>query len=140
MANKLPKQGSQPGRIPERQLSAEKSYTGPLPEPRDLEYYELTVPGAGKTILDMAVKEQNARHELQKMAAENAIKHGRELNQIPKRGQIFAFLSVLVVAGLCFSMAYSGDSDNATKLGIAVMIGLAAVFLGAKWSTKTSTK
>lgn len=41
------------------------SYSGPIPPPESLEKYDKVVPGSAQTIIDMAVKEQEHRHDIE---------------------------------------------------------------------------
>lgn len=62
----------------------EQSYSGPLPSPQDFAAYKETLPTAPERILEMAEREQEHRHKIER----NIIgKKGRE-NLL---GQIFAF-------------------------------------------------
>ena len=42
-------------------------FSGPMPPPQHLERYNSIVPGAGRIILDMAVKEQRHRHSMNRL-------------------------------------------------------------------------
>jgi len=60
------RQPQQPGKaILSVSEQIEHSWSGPLPPPGALEAYEKTSPGAAKTILDMAVSQQQHRQKLE---------------------------------------------------------------------------
>jgi uncharacterized membrane protein len=102
----------------------------PLHSPDMLAKYNEVSPGFAAQVLAMAQKEQDHRHQQEEAASELLIWNTRALNWNIIRGQVLAFLSVLVMAGLCGYMVYAGAADAASKTAIYVIATLAAVFLG----------
>lgn len=78
-------------------------FSGPHPPPELIAEYERIAPGWGLRILEMGEREQQHRHacDLQILA-----QNGRELDESRdwliylRRGQVFGFLALLIVAGL----------------------------------------
>lgn len=103
-----------------------QSHSGPLPPAREFANYDKALPGAAERILAMAEKEQGHRHGIEK----DLIR--REIG-FKSRGQLFAFLGLLVMLAAVLAMAIMGHAAAGASLGAAVIGGVVAVFLGQKW-------
>jgi uncharacterized membrane protein len=107
------------------QITKQELRIAPLPEPEELQRYELVQPGFAERLLIMAEKEQDRR-----LKKEDAIidLSRRSLN-LTRLGLWLGFLSVVVMTGLCSYFAFLGDVKAAAWTAGAVIIGLAAVFV-----------
>ena len=107
----------------------EQIFSGPVPPPEVLEKYEQIQPGFAERLLKMAEKEQESRIESQQKAfdAEKELATF-ELNNY-KRGQIFALVSVFLVVALCGYALFKNFDKSARDIGVAVIIGVAGVFI-----------
>jgi uncharacterized membrane protein len=94
------------------------SHSGPLPDPRTLEYYERIVPGAGREILDMAKAEQRHRHRLNWA--------GVGLSAL---GQIAAAAIGFFGVGGGLFLAYKGSAFTGLTAFIGTLATLAGVVL-----------
>ena len=104
-----------------------QSHSGPLPAPRDFANYDRALPGAAERILAMAENEQTHRHGIE----DNLV--ARELG-FKVRGQLFAFIGLLVMLGAVLAMSVMGHATAGASLGGAVIIGVVALFLGQRWT------
>lgn len=86
-----------------------EEFRGPIPHPQILKQYEEIQAGLAKEIVNMAVKEQNHRHEVEKSMIESEILLNKTEAGIVKasislksRLQIFGFFSttILLIAGI----------------------------------------
>lgn len=104
----------------EAQITQVHSWQGPLPAPEDLKKYDTVVSGAAERIFSMAEKEMEHRHN----------KENENLKVNSKLiifSTVFAFLCVIVLAGiLCFAIYVHSDTGAiATAIGaIAAVVGL----------------
>lgn len=98
---------------------------GPLPPPEQFAGYEQVLPGAADRILGMAEKEMAERH---RRDAEAQQAHVRER----RRGQWFAFLLGVVVAGGGIVAIIAGRALT----GLAAVISVLAVLVGAFLSAR----
>lgn len=105
----------------------EEYYSGPLPHPRHLEYFERTLPGAADRILSMAERQQSHRHAWEV----------RELRSSIITERIGLFGGVAVAVGLILGAvicAYFG----ATAIGVGLVAASAvsmvpAIIKGREW-------
>jgi uncharacterized membrane protein len=102
------------------------SHAGPLPPAREFGRYDEVLPGAGDRILSMAENEQAHRHEMERgmLKSESGFKG---------RGQLFAFLGLIVMLGAVIAMALMGQAVAGASLGGAVIVGVVALFLGQRY-------
>lgn len=119
--------------VPTQQRQVEITQTslhvGPLPSPEVLAQYEEVYPGIAERILQMAEREQSERHEQERMTISLERENQKSLNSNIIRGQILAFLSVIIISGLCGYFAYLGDIPTAGKTATWVIVSLAGVFI-----------
>jgi len=107
----------------------QSQYSGPIPPPESLEYYEGILPGAADRILRMA--EESARSVRASNAAqwdvEKTIEHNR--HDETKRGQIFALATVLSMVVLAGVALVTGHPAVAGTICSVTVIGVATVFI-----------
>lgn len=101
-------------------------HSGPLPDPRTLEYYERVYPGAAREIIEMAKGEQADRH---RDTFRNWLAH--------LLGQIFAF--VLGMTGLCGGVLLLYVGKSLTGLGVFIA-SLGTLIGAAIWEKKQKSK
>ena len=97
-------------------------HSGPLPDPRTLEYYDRVCPGAAREILDMAKVEQIHRHK------GNSRKWFSHI-----LGQIFAFL--ICMTGLCGGIFLLSAGKSITGLSV-FLVSLGSLIAAAIWNKK----
>ena len=78
-------------------------HSGTLPSPEAVERYELVMPGAFDRILTIAEKEQDSKIGLDRDALDSFIHSKRTISTSVLRGQLFGFVSVIMVMLLYFS-------------------------------------
>jgi uncharacterized membrane protein len=131
--NKPQKQNQQHQQQQKITVAQTKFTSGPIPSAEELQALESVMTGLANRVVTMAEKEQNGRLEGNKRALEiqeAAIK--KELS-IPRRGQIFGFLSVVLLVGFCGYLAYLGNAHEAKWVAGTTIVSLAGVFvLGRK--------
>ena len=108
---------------PTREIVQQRtSWSGPLPNPKDLQAYEEIVPGAADRIITMA--EGFAEHQKQM--------EGRSLDAFAsdrRQGRVFGTVVVLAAFGFAGTALLTGDSDIAMRVGGGVVVFLASVFV-----------
>lgn len=106
-----------------------KIHKGPLPPSEELKKYDEIVPGAAKTIIDMAVKEQSHRINLVEYGATNEIKQAN-------LGKWLAFIvSTFAIGGSIF-LAMEGHSVIAGLLVAPAVFSLAGRLIEAREKNK----
>lgn len=100
-------------------------FSGPLPPPADLQAYEKTLPGLAERIVVMAETEQRERNRLEADQLEKAF-------AVEFRGQIFAFLCVLLLAGSAVACAFLGVPSVGIALAGVTLAGVVASFLRSR--------
>ena len=94
-------------------------HSGPLPDPRTLEYYERVYPGTAREIIEMAKIEQTQRH---RDASGDRTAH--------ILGQIFAF--TLAMTGLCGGILLLYSGKDVTGFGVFV-VSLGTLIAASIW-------
>jgi uncharacterized membrane protein len=107
-----------------------------LPSPEDLIAYKQIDPNILQFLLDVAKKEQNHRHAIEKKKINIISREGRREFRINLWGMFFAFLILLV--GFCFSayLLYLGSNVIGTIFGGVSLISAAALFTSKGDSNK----
>ncbi len=96
--------------------------TGPLPEAEELAKYEHISKGLAREIVDMAKDSQKFRQDQGRKSLSGAIWKDRI-------GQIFAFLTVIVVAAVAVYLIHEGAYASATTLLCTVLATGVGVFI-----------
>lgn len=97
-------------------------HSGPLPNPEDLQKYDLIVPGSAERILKMAEEEQNYRHEIERKFAKSSVR-------MALLGILFAFLSVVVLSFLVYYALHLGFGKEAATIAVGAIAAVASVFI-----------
>lgn len=105
-----------------------EEFRGPLPHPKVLKQYEEIHHGFAGEIVDMAVKEQSHRHEMEKALVESEvllntgqIEVVRASIKLKSRLQIFGFFSttvLLVIGSICIFLDKNVGSISAFILAV----------------------
>lgn len=119
--------------VMQRSIVQTTTWQGPIPSPDALQAYRMMVPDAPERILAMAEEEARVRrdqmqkdHDSENRAKEADI--GKYHDDI-KRGQIFAFLILLVVIGGVIALALNGHDGVAIALGGIGAAGIVSGFI-----------
>ena len=96
-------------------------WAGPMPDPESLAKYNTIVPGSAERILVMAEKEQNHRHEIEKVTLKRS-------NRLAVLSTVLAFASVLALIVLVFYAIYIGSNSTALAAIITAIAAVAGVF------------
>lgn len=116
------------------QQSIEQSYSGPIPAPVDLEYYNQVVPGAAERIIVMAEKEQSFRHSISQSTTTKTLEERRI-------GQIFGGLIAFMGLAVAVYALKLGHPVAASVIGGATLLGIVTVFVTGKASeSKSNTR
>lgn len=107
------------------QLS-ESHFSGPLPHPDLLKQYDEAIPGLGKQIVQMARDEQEHRHSRENKETSTVV-----------RGQIFAFIIVVLLIIAALICVFYGQWKVATGIFTVTIVSTAAVFYKAQKSSST---
>jgi uncharacterized membrane protein len=99
-----------------------RAYQGPIPDPDSLARYDQINPGFAERIMRMA--EEEAIH---RRSNENKIIKGN--TRMAMLGIVFAFLSVIIFAGIVIFAILKGSSVAALGAVITSICSLAGVFL-----------
>ncbi len=112
------------------QISA---HEGPLPSPEIVRAYEDICPGAAKRILTYAEKEQQHRHDMEKIALEANIEDMRANRKAEGRGQWLAFVVSIIAILTGGVIALCGYPFEGTILSGATLVGIVATFITRKF-------
>ena len=112
-------------------FSIQKTHSGPLPPPEQLEKYSEIIPNGADRIMAMAEKQQAHRIELEKIAV------NQQLTQ-SKRGQTFGFLIGLFAIGGGVACILMGHEWSGAFIGGGGITGLVSVFVLGKKQQRQS--
>lgn len=111
----------------EMQIQISRSHSGPLPSPEDLAHYSQLIENGAERIMKMAEQEQ--QHRLARQT-----KNDNAVNRLNANGQIFGFVSVLLVIAFSISLLIAGHAGLAAAVITGTMVSIAGVFvLGKKF-------
>jgi uncharacterized membrane protein len=96
-------------------------FSGPLPPPDDLIKYNEVFPDCGKTIVEMAQKEQAHRHGIENRLADAQVRESDADIKLRSRGQIFGWILALVL--VCGAIYLLAKGESATGLTVLVILG-----------------
>lgn len=105
-----------------QQIREVSAFSGPLPPPEAVEYYNKIIPNGADRLLKLVELQSEHRRACEEIGLNASI-------SISKRGQILAFLLSLVgfgIAGLC---AYFQQPVPSTVIGGGTLLGLASLFI-----------
>lgn len=139
---------SNKGKLPQQQARQEVSvsqhkqefYQGPVPKPEDLQKYEQIQQGFANRLLTMAEKEQEERIKLNNKIIEENTKINILNDNSRKRGQLFAFLSIIAISFLCAYCVYNGSSIDARYIAIGTIVGVVGLFITGKFIDTSRSK
>ena len=97
-------------------------WQGPLPPPESLKRYDDIAPGTAQTIIDMAVKEQEHRHFMEK---ETLYKQSK----LAMTSTIFGFICVILLIGLVIYSIIAGAYNTALAAVISAIATIAGIFV-----------
>ena len=117
-------------------ITQQSIYSGPLPDPNSLAMYEDISPGFANRLIVMAEKEQKERILLNNKIIDIEAEMIKQDTSIIKRGQWFAFFSVLLIVLLSSYGFYLGYSKETAQISIGVIVALAGVFAVTKFTHK----
>ena len=102
-------------------------HSGTLPAPETVERYETIMPGAFDRILTMAEKEQDSKIKLNRDSLDAVIHSKRTISESVLRGQIFGFVSVIIIVFLYFAvLGLTVWFNNLTMFGVISGAGVIA--------------
>lgn len=105
-----------------RVVATAEMFSGPMPHPQHLKAYEDISPGAAKSILDMAISEQNHRHKMQNLEM-----------FFPYLGLITGFIGLLaMITGTVYIAVQGGSEKIALALIGANALGAIGLFIKAR--------
>lgn len=118
-------------------LISQRSHSGPLPDPQDLEQYNNVLPGAAERIVAMAEKEQAHRHKITNESNDATVSSMAASDQRKERGQLYGRQMIVFFAALGAALMGGGgffDSDIMQGTGSLVLVGEASL-IGALFVT-----
>jgi len=102
-------------------------HSGTLPSPETVERYEAIMPGVFDRILTMAETEQASKIQLNRDSLDAVIHSKRTISESVLRGQIFGFISVIIIVPSYFAvLALTVWCNNLTMFGIISGAGVIA--------------
>jgi len=108
-----------------QKVSFSRTYSGPLPSPEDLEYYEQLLPGSAERFLKMVEAQAEHRMGLEKVVIGNQQRQG-------ERGQSFAMIIACVLIAVGFVLTLLGhDWVGGTVLG-GTLVSIVGTFITGK--------
>lgn len=121
-------------------LEMSESYSGPLPDARSFEKYEIISPGAANRILSMAEKEQDLRQSLARDAAANELKELHANIKLKWHAQWSASLVAILMVCLSFYVVWSGSPGWGASIAISGIAASVSAFLKGKQKDDDPTK
>lgn len=121
-------------------MAVSEQHSGPLPSPRQMREYDATVPGAAERIMQMAEREQQHRHEMQRLDAEFRSTAFNHVKNREIRGQTIGALLAAGVLFLSGYLAWQGHPKAAVTLAASTMVAIAAVFAARQWRKSSQPK
>lgn len=106
-----------------------KAYSGPLPEPEDLDKFNQIIPNGADRIMRMAEKQSEHR-----MALERLVVQGQQSQS--KAGQWLGFATTVLLTVAGFWIALQGNTAVASVIFGTTILGLASVFIAGKFMQK----
>lgn len=100
----------------------QEHYSGPLPQPADLEKYDQIVPGAAERILAMAEKEQADRHK-------ESERQSHLMCALSLRGQWIGFFLAILFTGVSVFFAINGFEKLSALFGTPLIIWVCSIFV-----------
>jgi uncharacterized membrane protein len=122
------------------QVYLAQHFSGPLPTPKDLEYYNHICPGAADRIIRMAEKEQNRRIDEQNHITKYNETGLTESANITKQGQKYAYHIAIFMLAIISGATYLGQQGSVIALSIALGSGVVSAFLSDKDKKNNSTE
>ncbi|PKN97092.1 MAG: hypothetical protein CVU43_17825 [Chloroflexi bacterium HGW-Chloroflexi-5] len=107
------------------------SFSGPIPSPQALAFYEQVAPGAASRILKLAEDQQAHRIRLESIAVP-------ETFEANKRGQKFALIIVIFAIIATVFLGWLGMQWAAVAMTLVIGSGVAATFITGKSEQKAS--
>jgi uncharacterized membrane protein len=98
------------------------SHTGPMPPPEQLREYESVLPGLADRIVQMAEREQNQRHAMQRATILGS-------QEITKRGQQYGLAVAVIVLVVAMILVLTGHDKAGMVLASVDLVSLVAVFV-----------
>ncbi|MFK7642871.1 DUF2335 domain-containing protein [Neisseria oralis] len=99
-------------------MIAQRFHSGPLPSPSDLAQYNAIISNGADRIMTMAEKEQEARHA-----------NRLQIQAFNMRGQIYGFISVIMILLFAGFLVWRGHPTAAVSLVCGTVVALATVFV-----------
>lgn len=121
-------------------MAVSEQHSGPLPSPRQMREYEATVSGAAERIMQMAEREQQHRHDIQRLNVEFRSTAFNHVKSRETRGQVIGGLLAAGVLGLSIYLAWQGHPNAAVTLAASTMVAIAAVFATRQWLKNPAPK
>ncbi len=108
---------------------AQSEFSGPVPKPDDLKEYDKMIPNGAERFMIMAEKEQEYRHRINLEIIEDD-KRAFKRHFISKIiGQVFGFMALLLLIGLCWFAFEKGYSKEATRIATWSIISVVGLFI-----------
>lgn len=110
----------------------EKTFTvddNTLPSPQELAAYKEIDPLIVQFLVDASVKEQNHRHNMDKLKYELVRKSENRTGRMNWWGMAFAFLSIVVIVALAAYALYLDRPWFAGLLGASTLITVTSIFI-----------
>lgn len=105
------------------------TFSGPLPPPNVLEYYEKILPGSAERILKMAEEQSRHRRSLEEKVINSDISNS-------KHGLLFGFFIGIVAFSTTILLAYFGYPISGVIVGLGYITSLVGVFVYGSKSRK----
>lgn len=131
--SRVPKEGRNKLVSAIHSLVVQYSYSGPVPPPEILEKYKSSVADGPERIMGMAERQSAHRIRIESLVI------GKQQLQ-SQVGQWMAFVIVLVLAAMAYSLAMNGQTAVAITIFSATIVGVAALFITGKLSMKSDLK
>jgi uncharacterized membrane protein len=106
-----------------------ESFSGPLPHPEMLAQYEQVSPGISKLICECMKGEADHRHHMEKGLLQIEADSSKRESSLFSRGQLFAFLIVVVALSLSTVLLLYGKKTEGWILAGGGLLPLALIFL-----------
>ncbi len=112
---------------------AQSEFSGPVPRPEDLKIYNEMIPNGAERFMIMAEKEQEYRHKVNQEIIEDEKKVLKREFISRILGQIFGFLALLFLIGLCWFAFEKGNPAEAQKIATWSIVSVVGLFITGKF-------
>jgi len=113
----------------EELFTIERSHSGPIPSPEDLDYYKQVLPDAPDRLLRMAEQNAQSLRDLTKLRLDSQITIDKDRHREASTGQLFGLIAVGLMSVVAVVALITNHPVVAGTICSTTIIGVATVFV-----------